>query len=116
MERILVATDCSERSRAGPPQRYDFETTIDADTLARQHEEVLAREIIRSAGPTVSSFVVKGERPAKQILDFARARGADLIACGTRGRGSRGRLSWAVWLPGLVHGATCSVLVMPVLK
>jgi nucleotide-binding universal stress UspA family protein len=90
MERILVATDCSERSRAGPPQRYDFETTIDADTLARQHEEVLAREIIRSAGPTVSSFVVKGERPAKQILDFARARGADLIACGTRGRGSRG--------------------------
>jgi nucleotide-binding universal stress UspA family protein len=96
-----------------PPQRYDFETTVDGDTLDQQHEEVLARELTRSGGPKVSSVVLKGERPAKQVLEFARARGADLIACGSRGRGSVGPLVMGSVAAGLVRGATCSMLVVP---
>jgi nucleotide-binding universal stress UspA family protein len=96
-----------------PPQRYDFETTIDADTLDQRHEEVLAGELSRSGGPKVSSSVVKGDGPAQRVLQFARERGADLIACGSRSRGSLGRLVMGSVASGLVRGATCSVLVVP---
>jgi nucleotide-binding universal stress UspA family protein len=96
-----------------PPQRYDFETTIDADALDLESEEVLARELARSGGPNVSSSVVKGEGPAKQILEFARARGADLIACGSRGRGFAGRMVMGSVVAELVRDATCTILVVP---
>jgi nucleotide-binding universal stress UspA family protein len=96
-----------------PPQRYDFETTVDADTLDQRDEEALARELTRSGGPSVSSAVVKGDGAAKGVVEFARARGADLIACGSNGRGFAGRLVMGSVAAELVRRATCSILVVP---
>jgi nucleotide-binding universal stress UspA family protein len=96
-----------------PPQRYDWEKTIDADTLHHQQEEALATELTRTGGPRVTSHVVKGPGPAEQLLEFARTHDADLIASGTHGRGFASRLLMGSVATALVRGATCSVLVVP---
>ena len=48
-----------------------------------------------------------------EILATAETRGADVIACGTRGRGSVGRALLGSTSSSLVHHAHCSVLVVP---
>ena len=51
-------------------------------------------------------------RPSREIADFARAAGADLIVLGTRGGSATGMILGGVAYR-LLHEATCPVLVVP---
>lgn len=51
--------------------------------------------------------------PAEQLVAFARAHGADVIAAGRRGHGLLERLLVGRVTTGLVRGAPCAVLVTP---
>jgi nucleotide-binding universal stress UspA family protein len=52
-------------------------------------------------------------RPAEQLVDFARAHGADLLAAGRSGHGLFERLLVGSVTTGLVRAAPCAVLVTP---
>jgi len=59
----------------------------------------------------ISAMVMRGS-PEKELVDEARAWGADLIVVGSHGRGFWGRLTLGSVTDAIVHHAPCSVLVV----
>lgn len=72
----------------------------------RRAAEQLARRGLR-----VNAFVLFDEDPAQAILRFAQARGSDLIALATWGRGSLSRMFRASVADRVIRGASVPVLV-----
>jgi nucleotide-binding universal stress UspA family protein len=69
------------------------------------------REVINvPSGVTVKQEVREG-KTAESLLDFAKARHADVIVAGRQGRTLLGRLMVGHVTTALLRGATCSVLV-----
>ena len=87
-----------------------------SEAAERQAEHACgtAKEVIqnssRNGGPAVVHEVVKGNAE-QEVVDIAKARGADLIVVGSHGRGFWGRLLGSV-SDAVVHHAPCSVLVV----
>jgi nucleotide-binding universal stress UspA family protein len=79
-------------------------------TEAQAYLERLA-ESLRTRSLTVQTRVVSHEQPAAAILDDASARGTDLIALATRGRGGLKRLLMGSVADKVVRGATTPILV-----
>lgn len=65
---------------------------------------------LAEVSPEVSTEVLKGS-PEQEIVELAKAWGADLIVVGSHGRGFWGRLLGSV-SDGVVHHSPCSVLVV----
>ncbi len=68
---------------------------------------------LRSVGiDQVETHVVTGE-PAQELVAIANRLNADLIAAGSHGRGFVGRVLMGSVSTKLIHGARCSVLIVP---
>jgi nucleotide-binding universal stress UspA family protein len=65
-----------------------------------------------SAGVEVESTLCEGDNPAKEILQIAKAKPADLIVAGTRGQSGLARLAFGSTAEQLVHHAECPVLAV----
>ncbi|HXF43773.1 MAG TPA: universal stress protein [Pyrinomonadaceae bacterium] len=72
-------------------------------------EEFLKKELAE-VNAQIESAVLKGS-PEREIVEFAKSWGADLIVVGSHGRGFWGRLLGSV-SDGVTHHSTCSVLVV----
>ncbi len=91
----------------GLPRRAD-EIEVQAD-LQRRAEEL-------SSGGNSASVEIRGDvgaRPAYEIVEIARQKGADLIVAGTRGLSPIGGLLLGSETQRLLHLAPCPVLVVP---
>jgi len=79
---------------------------------ARSQLLALSERLVVPAGVTLKVATLHG-RPARQIIDYARAVGADLVATGTHGRGFVARAVLGSVATKLIRGATCAVLTVP---
>jgi nucleotide-binding universal stress UspA family protein len=82
------------------------------ETLERSHE--LAGEgaaLASGAGLNATAETLTGNRPWRELLDAAA--GADLLACGTRGRGPIQRVALGSTASSLVHHTRVPLLVAP---
>ena len=65
-------------------------------------------------GLAAESAVARGERqPWEPILAAAAERGADVVVCGTRGRGAVARSVLGSTSSSLLHHADRAVLIVP---
>jgi uncharacterized protein len=84
-------------------------------TTYRAGVEQRLQEVADQLGGTrmeIRTHVIAGD-PRKEILEFARAREADLIVTGSHGAGFFGRIVMGSVSSELVHGSPGSVLVAP---
>lgn len=58
--------------------------------------------------------VARNGKPSREILDFARSTQADLIVTGSRGAGLVDRILVGSTATGILRGAQCAVLAVPV--
>jgi nucleotide-binding universal stress UspA family protein len=82
----------------------------------RERAQRLVAGLEEEAGPDLQAveWTVEliGARPARAIADFAKARDADEIIVGSRGRGRAGAMLGSV-AHELIHLAACPVTVIP---
>lgn len=135
MEKIVVATDFSDASRAAlelgcklsaetgarllivhvesPEVIYGAE---ELDALPHPVENAIARQLLDQVAPTESQ--VPFERhlltgsPADEIVRFAEQASADLIVVGTHGRSGAIRLLLGSVAESVVRHASCPVLTV----
>src|SRR5215212_711771 len=90
-----------------------FEAFLRAQ-FEQEAQEVLDDQVewIEDAGGTVAGARLCEGAPVDEILDLAEELAAGLVLVGSRGRGSIGRLLMGSVSEGVVHGASCPVLVM----
>jgi nucleotide-binding universal stress UspA family protein len=136
MKRIVIAYDGSDGSREALEQGVELARTAGAvATLVYVrhaplpmvgdpfYERALSRELRRGrdvldearayaadAGVAAESELLEG-RPAEQILELARLRGADLVVVGSRGRSAVAEAVLGSVSQAVVHGADRPVLV-----
>ncbi len=89
------------------------------ESIQAQYTETLAEEFrhLRAAldipaSMTVETITLCGDA-SHELLDLARASRADLIVCGTHGRGFISRTLLGSVATRLVRGAECPILVVP---
>jgi nucleotide-binding universal stress UspA family protein len=87
---------------------------IDADYYEEGARRLLEEEIefVSDAGAAVGGTHLVMGPPVDVILDLAEEIGADLLVVGSRGHGTLGRLILGSVSEGVVHHATCPVLVL----
>jgi nucleotide-binding universal stress UspA family protein len=136
MKRIVIAYDGSDGSREALEQGVELARTAGAvATLVYVrhaplsivgdpfYDRALSRELRRGrdvldearayaadAGVAAESELLEG-RPAEQILELARLRGADLVVVGSRGRSAVAEAVLGSVSQAVVHGADRPVLV-----
>ena len=90
-----------------------FESYIHAQ-LKREGREVLAEQVerIKGDGANVAEAHLREGPAVDEILDLAKEVGADLIVIGSRGLGPVKRVILGSVSEGVVHHATCPVLVL----
>jgi nucleotide-binding universal stress UspA family protein len=84
------------------------------ENSARSYLEHVA-ERLRARGLAVTTQVLSARGVGEQIVEFARAAGADLVAVGTHGSRGLERMLLGSVADKVVRGATQPVLVVPVL-
>jgi nucleotide-binding universal stress UspA family protein len=130
--KILLATDGSEdarlaaRAAANLSDRAGAELhivhawqsvphpVIDPDEYEEEARRLLGvqTEFVSDAGGTVIEAHLVMGTPVDAILDLGEEIGADLVVVGSRGHGPLGRLILGSVSEGVVHHATCPVLVL----
>ena len=129
---MLLATDGSEDSRLAARSAADLSNkaraelhmvhawqsvphpVIDSDYYEAEASKLLQEEIefVSGSGGVVSEAHLVMGNPVDAILDFGEEIGADLIVMGSRGHGPLGRLILGSVSEGVVHHASCPVLVL----
>src|SRR5215212_6606369 len=130
--KILLATDGSEDARLAAQAAADLSdkaraelhivhawqavphSVIDSDYYeegARQLLKEQSQFISGSGGMVSDAHLVRGA-PVDAILNLGEEIGADLIVMGSRGHGPLARLILGSVSEGVVHHASCPVLVL----
>jgi nucleotide-binding universal stress UspA family protein len=134
--RVILATDFSEASiraiRAAVPLIsetatvylahvvprfaalegvWDSQQPTFADSLGAEFHHLKAALNIPASMP-VETITLRGD-PARELLGLAKASKADLIVCGTHGRGFISRMLLGSVATKLLRGAPCPMLVVP---
>jgi nucleotide-binding universal stress UspA family protein len=130
--RVLLATDGSEDSRLAARAAADLSDNAGADlhivhawqsvphpVIDSDYYEAGARrllkeqtEFVSGSGGTVSEAHLVMGAPVEALLDLGEELGADLIVMGSRGHGPLARLILGSVSEGVVHHASCPVLVL----
>jgi nucleotide-binding universal stress UspA family protein len=130
--KILLATDGSEDSRLAARAAADLSDkagaelhvvhawqsvphpVIDADYYEAGARKLLKEEteFVSGSGGRVSEAHLVMGAPVDVILDLGEEIGANLIVMGSRGHGPLGRLILGSVSEGVVHHASCAVLVL----
>ena len=136
-EKILIATDGSERNRAAVEEGLrigrGYGSTVYAvyvvdvsafesasadvmigDTWAviqREAEDALARIRTMAEGVNLETIILEG-KPAAEIVRFATEKGIDLIIIGTQGKRGLERLLLGSVAEQVIRTAPCKVLVV----
>jgi nucleotide-binding universal stress UspA family protein len=136
-ERILIATDGSERNQPAVRKGLEIARTcgsalyaiyvIDETPLTSAQTEVLTADVYRQLedegekavlqvkrmadGVTVEALVLSG-RPAHVITDFAVKNRVDLIVVGSQGKSGLARLLLGSVAESIIRMADCMVLVV----
>jgi nucleotide-binding universal stress UspA family protein len=129
---MLLATDGSEDSRLAARAAADLSAKTGAElhvvhawqsiphpVIDSDYYEAGARKLLQeetefvsgSGGVMSEAHLVMGA-PVDAILDLGEEIGADLIVMGSRGQGPLGRLILGSVSEGVVHHASCPVLVL----
>jgi len=104
-----------------PKNVLHFVTVIDAaqdyQTADKVRDDLLGRLSLifeaRRPGVEIDFFVhTRIGTPVAEILGLAEDVGADLIICGSHGRGAVGRLLLGSVSTAVLHGARCPVLIV----
>jgi nucleotide-binding universal stress UspA family protein len=84
------------------------------DETLREAKDLLEEQArgIEAIGPRVAETYTRRGPTVDEILDLAEELGADLIVVGSRGLGPVSGLVLGSVSGGIVHGATCPVLVL----
>jgi nucleotide-binding universal stress UspA family protein len=130
--RVLLATDSSEDSRLAARAAADLSEKAGAElhlvhawqsvphpVIDSDYYEAGARRLLKeetkfvsgSGGAVSEAHLVMGA-PVDVILDLGEELGADLIVMGSRGHGPLARLILGSVSEGVVHHASCPVLVL----
>jgi nucleotide-binding universal stress UspA family protein len=132
LEKVLLATDGSEDAKLAAQAAANLSDKTGAElhvihawkyvphpVLDPEHyEEEAGRllkeqtELVTDAGATVREAHLTMAPPVDAILDLGEEIRADLIVVGSRGHGSIRRLLLGSVSEGVVHHATCPVLVL----
>jgi nucleotide-binding universal stress UspA family protein len=132
MTKIIVAYDFSKHADVAlqhaidlachdPEASLHFITVVgkQQDHLAadRIHDDLVARLnailVLRKPPVPVDFFVhARIGEPVAEILELAQEIGADLIVCGSHGRGAVGRLLLGSVSSAVLHGARCPVVIV----
>jgi nucleotide-binding universal stress UspA family protein len=105
----LIAAHCDQRLRG---RAADWPTFADEDDIAERIREQVA-ELERN-GVDIELVVRHSHHEAADVVaDLARMRNADLIVCGTRGRGAIGYFFLGSFTHRLLHISPCAVLAVP---
>jgi nucleotide-binding universal stress UspA family protein len=130
--QIVVAYDFSKHADVAlqnavelackdPDNVLHFVTVIDAaqdyQTADKVQQDLLARLRLifeaRRPGVEIDFYVhARIGAPVPEILGLAEDVGADLIICGSHGRGAVGRLLIGSVSEAVLHGARCPVLIV----
>jgi nucleotide-binding universal stress UspA family protein len=130
--RVLLPTDGSEDSRLAARAAADLSEkagaelhlvhawqsvphpVIDSDYYEAGAKRLLKEEteFVSGSGGTVSEAHLVMGAPVDAILDLGEELGADLIVMGSRGHGPLARLILGSVSEGVVHHASCPVLVL----
>lgn len=86
----------------------------DDEEFERAEHELVWKEIedVLAASPVATAKVPIRGYPASAIADYAREVNAGLIVIGTRGRGGFASLVLGSTSQGVIHDASCDVLVV----
>lgn len=100
-----------------PVGTYGFPAVVPLDYPGMYEESARAlldeqARAIAAAGGTVTRTHLRMGRPADQIVDTSREIEADLVVLGSRGLGPIRRLVLGSVAGGVMHHATCPVLVV----
>jgi nucleotide-binding universal stress UspA family protein len=110
-----------ERACKDPDNVLHFVTVIDQSqdyqTADNVQKDLLGRLRLlfqaRRPGVEIDFFVhARIGKPVDEILGLAEEVGADLIICGSHGRGAMGRLLIGSVSEAVLHGARCPVLIV----
>lgn len=85
---------------------------VDPEEMSERNRELdEAEKLLSARGVTVETIEVLGD-PADGIVEAARSVGADLIVVGTRGQSRGKRMLLGSVSTGVLHKASCDVLVV----
>jgi nucleotide-binding universal stress UspA family protein len=107
---ILVHVAWTAPEAESLPSLGEYARTYEQGAASRLEE--LARDLANSAPVQLEYHVVKGD-PVRELVSLAGRFNVDLIAAGSQGRGFLGRIFLGSTSTGLIHGARCSVLIVP---
>jgi nucleotide-binding universal stress UspA family protein len=108
---LHVVDDAAARMMAATGFVYDERATDEAVATARQRLETLATEEDRRE-LRIELVDVVGTNPAREINEFARRSGIDLLIIGTHGRGFASHFFMGSVAEQVVRAAPCPVLTV----
>jgi len=108
---LLRATPLLSSASVAASSPQDPTSVHDAEQQAAESYLSAVVEQLRAKGHTVRPELARGA-PAEQIVEHARATGADLIAMTTHGRSGLGRLVFGSVAGEVLPNAPCPVLLV----
>jgi nucleotide-binding universal stress UspA family protein len=113
---VSLSLEQSSLARLALPNSVIAESARRYETVAYNEAEAVAdkgAEVARDAGLAATAAVHDAGSAWRGICEAARERSADVVVCGSRGRGGLARAYLGSTSTALLHHAPCPLLVVP---
>lgn len=113
---VSLSFEQSSLARVALPDSVIAESARRYELAAREEAEAVAAkgvEVARAAGLAATAVVQDAGSAWRGICEAARERSADVVVCGSHGRGGLARAYLGSTSTSLLHRAPCPVLVVP---